>query len=77
MRFRSVPYLSFASNFMWVMIIGLFGPSLPAIIKDLDISYTRAGLFFTVLSLGSLLGTSLGGYASDYINRKVLFSGNT
>ena len=56
------------------MIIGLFGPSLPAIIKDLDISYTRAGLLFTVLSLGSLLGTSLGGYASDYINRKTLFS---
>jgi MFS family permease len=58
-----------------VLIIGLFGPSLPAIIMDLDISYKRAGLFFTVLSLGSLVGTSLGGYASDYINRKVLYSG--
>lgn len=69
-----MPYLSFASNFMWVMIIGIFGPSLPAMIIDLDISYTRAGLFFTVLSLGSLVGTSLGGYASDYINRKILFS---
>jgi MFS family permease len=60
---------------MWVMVIGLLGPSIPAIIMDLGISYTRAGLFFTVLSLGSLLGTPLGGYASDYINRKILYSG--
>jgi FHS family glucose/mannose:H+ symporter-like MFS transporter len=60
---------------MWVMVIGLFGPSIPAIIMDLDINYTKAGLFFTALSLGSLMGTPLGGYASDYINRKILYSG--
>lgn len=65
-----MPYLSFASNFMWVMVIGLLGPSIPGIIMDLGISYTKAGLFFTLLSLGSLLGTPLGGFASDYLNRK-------
>ena len=57
------------------MVIGLLGPSIPGIIMDLGISYTQAGLFFTLLSLGSLLGTPLGGFASDYLNRKILYSG--
>ncbi len=69
-----MPYLAFASNFTWVMVIGLLGPSLPRIIEDLHISYAQAGLFFTMLSLGSLFGTTLTGIASDYLNRKVLFA---
>jgi len=69
-----VPHLSYASNFMWVMVIGLLGPSLPGIIMDIGISYTKAGLFFTFLSFGSLIGTPMGGFASDYLNRKILFS---
>jgi len=68
-----VPYLAYASNFTWVMVIGLLGPSIPKIIEDLQISYTQAGLFFTMLSLGSLFGTTLTGFASDYLNRKILF----
>jgi FHS family glucose/mannose:H+ symporter-like MFS transporter len=68
-----VPYLAFASNFTWVMVIGLLGPSIPKIIEDLEISYAQAGLFFTMLSLGSLFGTTLTGIASDYLNRKVMF----
>jgi MFS family permease len=68
-----VPYLAFASNFTWVMVIGLLGPSVPEIIEDLGISYAQAGLFFTMLSLGSLFGTTLAGAASDYLNRKLLF----
>jgi FHS family glucose/mannose:H+ symporter-like MFS transporter len=68
-----VPYLAYASNFTWVMVIGLLGPSIPKIIEDLQISYTQAGLFFTMLSLGSLFGTTLTGIASDYLNRKILF----
>ena len=69
-----MPYLAFASNFTWVMVIGLLGPSIPEIIEDLGINYTRAGLFFTMLSLGSLFGTTLTGIASDSLNRKVLFA---
>jgi FHS family glucose/mannose:H+ symporter-like MFS transporter len=69
-----VPYLAFASNFTWVMVIGLLGPSIPKIIEDLRISYAQAGLFFTMLSLGSLFGTTLTGIASDYLNRKLLFA---
>ena len=69
-----MPYLAFASNFTWVMVIGLLGPSIPQIIEDLGISYPQAGLFFTMLSLGSLFGTTLTGIASDYLNRKVLFA---
>ena len=68
-----MPYLAFASNFTWVMVIGLLGPSVPKIIEDLQISYAQAGLFFTMLSLGSLFGTTLAGIASDYLNRKILF----
>jgi FHS family glucose/mannose:H+ symporter-like MFS transporter len=69
-----MPYLAFASNFLWVLVIGLLGPSVPAILADLGIGYTQAGLFFTMLSLGSLFGTFLGGLAVDRLARKVLFA---
>ena len=65
-----MPHISFASNFLWVMVIGLLGPSIPAIVHDLGISYAQAGFLFTLLSLGSLFGSSLGAIASDYMNRK-------
>jgi len=65
-----MPYVSFASNFLWVMVIGLLGPSIPAIVPALGISYAQAGFLFTLLSLGSLFGSSLGAIASDYTNRK-------
>jgi MFS family permease len=70
-----MPGLAFASNFLWVMVIGLFGPSLPAIVEDLGISYAQAGLFFTLLSLGSLFGASLGAWASDHAPRRALYAG--
>ncbi len=57
------------------MVIGLLGPSLPAIVEDLGISYAQAGLFFTLLSLGSLFGASLGASASDRLPRKALYAG--
>jgi DHA1 family inner membrane transport protein len=66
--------LAFASNFLWVLVLGLLGPSLPAIVSDLGISYAQAGLFFTLLSLGSFFGTSLGSIASDRLPRKALFA---
>jgi MFS family permease len=69
-----VPALAFTSNFLWVMVIGLLGPSLPAILPDLGISYAQAGLFFTLLSLGSFFGASLGAAASDRVHRKALFA---
>ena len=70
-----MPGLAFASNFLWVMVIGLLGPSLPAIVEELGISYAQAGLFFTLLSLGSLFGGSLGASASDRLPRKALYAG--
>jgi MFS family permease len=70
-----LPGLAFASNFLWVMVIGLLGPSLPAIVEDLGITYAQAGLFFTLLSLGSLFGASLGAWASDRAPRKALYAG--
>lgn len=70
-----MPFLSFASNFLWVMVIGLLGPSLPAILTGLGISYAQAGFFFTLLSLGSLIGSSLGAIGSDYLPRRILFAG--
>lgn len=68
-----MPYLSFFANGMWVLILGILGPSIPSIVESLGITYSQAGLFFTVLSLGSIFGTSLGAAASDYLNRKKLF----
>ncbi len=70
-----MPHVSFASNFLWVMVIGLLGPSVPAIVQDLGISYAQAGLLFTLLSLGSLFGSSVGAIASDYMNRKRILAG--
>jgi len=73
-----MPHASFASNLLWVMVIGLLGPSVPAIVRGLGISYAQAGFLFTLLSLGSLFGSSAGAIVSDYVNRKrilALFSG--
>lgn len=68
-----MPALAFATNFMWVMVIGILGPSLPAMVADLGITYAQAGFFFTLLSLGSLIGTSLGAISSDSLPRKFLY----
>jgi MFS transporter, FHS family, glucose/mannose:H+ symporter len=68
-----VPALAFATNFLWVMVIGILGPSLPAMVSGLGITYAQAGFFFTLLSLGSLIGTSLGAIGSDHLPRKVLY----
>ena len=65
-----MPHVAYASNLLWVMVIGLLGPSIPAIVQDLGISYAQAGFLFTLLSLGSLFGSSIGAIASDYMNRK-------
>jgi MFS transporter, FHS family, glucose/mannose:H+ symporter len=68
-----MPALAFATNFLWVMVIGILGPCLPAMMADLGIGYGQAGFFFTLLSLGSLIGTSLGAIGSDYLPRKLLY----
>jgi len=65
-----MPHVSYAANLLWVMVIGLLGPSIPGIVNGLGISYAQAGFLFTLLSLGSLFGSSLGAIASDYLNRK-------
>jgi MFS family permease len=70
-----VPGLAFATNFLWVMVIGILGPSLPAMVADLGITYAQAGFFFTLLSFGNLIGTSLGGVASDRLPGKALYAG--
>jgi len=69
-----MPYVAFAANLLWVMVIGLLGPSVPVIVDGLDISYAQAGFLFTLLSLGSLFGSSVGAIASDSLNRKRLLT---
>jgi MFS family permease len=68
-----MPGIAFFANGLWVLVLALLGPSVPSIMEDLRISYTQAGLFFTFLSFGSLLGTSLGAFATDHLNRKRIF----
>jgi predicted MFS family arabinose efflux permease len=70
-----MPALSFASNLLWVLVLGLLGPAVPAIRADLGIGRAQAGLFFTMLSLGSLFGTFFGGLAADRLPRKLLYAG--
>jgi MFS family permease len=70
-----MPALSFASNLLWVLVLGLLGPAVPAIRADLGIGRPQAGLLFTLLSLGSLFGTFLGGVGSDTLPRKLLYAG--
>ncbi len=43
-----MPYLAFAANFLWVLVLGLLGSSVPAILADLGIGYTRLLIFFCV-----------------------------
>ncbi len=70
-----MPALSYASNLLWVLVLGLLGPAVPAIRAELGIGRAQAGLFFTLLSLGSLFGTFLGGLASDSLPRRLLYAG--
>jgi MFS family permease len=70
-----MPAIAFAANFLWVMVMGLLGPCLPQIVTDLGITYPQAGLLFTLLSLGSLFGTTLGAAASDSVSRRLLLGG--
>jgi MFS transporter, FHS family, glucose/mannose:H+ symporter len=69
-----MPWISFLANGLWVMVIGLIGPSIPSIISEFGIGYSRAGLIFTLLSAGSLLGTFIGGIVSDSGKRRIFLS---
>jgi len=68
-----MPWIAFLANGMWLMVIGLMGPSIPSIIVELDLSYSSAGLIFTLLSAGSLLGSLIAGVVSDFSKRKLLW----
>ena len=68
-----MPWISFFASGLWLMVIGLLGPSVPAIITEFELSYSSAGLIFTMLSAGALLGSFLAGVAADFRHRKVLW----
>ena len=68
-----MPWTAFFANGLWVMVIGLMGPSLPFIIEEYSLDYQQAGLIFTVLSISSFIGTFIGGWVSDYRRRKVFW----
>ena len=66
-------WTAFSANGLWVLVIGLMGPSVPFIIREFSINYSQAGLIFTVLSFSSFIGTFLGGWVSDYKRRRVFW----
>ncbi len=68
-----MPWTAFSANGLWVLVIGLMGPSVPFIIREFSINYSQAGLIFTVLSFSSFIGTFLGGWVSDYKRRRVFW----
>ncbi|MBI9106585.1 MAG: MFS transporter [Spirochaetales bacterium] len=61
------------ANGLWVLVIGLMGPSIPFIIDEFSLDYSQAGLIFTLLSVASFFGTFAGGWVSDYRRRKVFW----
>ncbi len=69
-----MPLIAFLANGLWVMVIGLIGPSIPVIINEFGLTYGEAGFIFTLLSAGSLVGTLAGGILSDYPKRGLFFS---
>ena len=70
-----MPWVAFAANGLWVLVIGLMGPSVPFIIDEFSIDYSQAGLIFTLSSVASLLGTFAGGWVSDYPRRRSFWIG--
>jgi len=68
-----MPSISFAANALWLLVIGLFGPLVPSLIADFQISYSEAGLIFTFLSAGALIGSFVSSALSDRLHRKRLW----
>lgn len=68
-----MPAVAFMANGLWVLVIGLLGPSVPFIIEEFSIDYSQAGLIFTLLSIASFFGTFTGGWVSDYRRRKIFW----
>ncbi len=65
-----MPWTAFIANGLWVLVVGLMGPSVPFIIDEFSINYSQAGLIFSFLSIAALFGAFLGGWVSDYQQRK-------
>ena len=65
-----MPWIAFFANGIWVLVIGLMGPSVPFIIEEFSIDYSQAGLIFSILSIAAFFGTFFGGWVSDYKRRK-------
>ncbi|HAK47155.1 MAG TPA: hypothetical protein DCO79_14715 [Spirochaeta sp.] len=68
-----MPWTAFFANGLWVLVIGLMGPSVPFIIEEFSLDYQQAGLIFTILSISSFIGTFIGGWVSDYRRRKIFW----
>ena len=77
---------AFKKRFMWRLIIvlvggmlldgyilGVIGPVTPALEADLGLTSTQVGLVAAMALLGILIGSPLGGWASDKWGRKPLF----
>src|SRR3954470_17130646 len=77
---------AFKKRFMWRLIfvliggmlldgyiLGVIGPVTPALAADLGLSSTQIGLIASMALLGILIGSPLGGWASDKWGRKPLF----
>jgi MFS transporter, putative metabolite transport protein len=77
---------AFKKRFMWRLIfvliggmlldgyiLGVIGPVTPALADDLGLSSTQIGLIASMALLGILIGSPLGGWASDKWGRKPLF----
>ncbi|MGE8644908.1 MFS transporter [Acinetobacter vivianii] len=74
---------SFITKLTWLMaggmfvdgfVLGYIGMVMPAITKDLGLSLTWQGLIGAAALFGTLIGAPLGGWFSDRIGRKTMFT---
>ena len=56
------------------VVVGIVGPTLESIRSDFDLTYTAVSSLFLAMTLGHVVGTITGGFASDRIGRRTTLS---
>ena len=69
---RLMTYGAFFSFFLFGFADNLKGPTLPALLKDLNFNYSLGGTIFLGAYLGFLVATLLTGPLSDVTGKKVV-----
>lgn len=72
---KAITGLSFASLVIFALSVGLIGPSLTAISRDLQIDLALTGILVLPTFLGIFIATCITGVLSDIFGRRIVVSG--